>query len=139
MLLLQITVAAHAFVYVGNPPLTLQVVREEGDLSSGSVEVTGVRVHRCGGGYTDYPIDELVDPTEPQTLVIAGGDLCAVSVGWSTDLVVASAAFEVRYEHAWTTVLLTGAARDEAELAPLVVDSGTFTGSEPALRVTITD
>ncbi|MCB9687906.1 MAG: hypothetical protein H6735_22890 [Alphaproteobacteria bacterium] len=128
---------AQAFVYVGNPPLTLQVVRDEADLTSGSVDLLGVRVHKCAGGYDDYEIDEVVDPTEPFTVTIAGGNLCAVTVGWSSDLTVTNGSFVLRYEYAYTTVMLSGAAYDEEPLVPFVVDSGTFSGSKPDLRITI--
>ena len=128
---------AEAYVYVGNPPLTLQVVRTEGDLVAGSAVLLGVRVHTCGGGYTDYLVDEGIDPTETWTTTIAGGDLCGVTVRWDSDVLVATSSFEVRYEYPTSAIVLTGAAYDPVALAPLVVESGTFSGSSPKVRVTL--
>ncbi len=48
---------AHAWIYVGNPKLTVEVNRPEGDFVSGSVDLHQVRMHLCAGGYTTYAVD----------------------------------------------------------------------------------
>jgi hypothetical protein len=132
-----LTAPAAAYVYIGNPPLTVQVLRSEGDLTSGSAWLRGVRVHTCGGGYTDYTADVAIDPTEGWSTTITGGDLCGVTVRWETDVVVASSAFELAYEYPTSAVELTGSAYDQVALTPFVVESGTFSGSNPKVRITI--
>lgn len=136
-LLLALTNTADAFVFIGNPKLMVEAVRTEGDLTDGQVYLDAVRVHKCGGGYTDYPIDEWIDPVEGWETTISGGDLCGASVKWGSDLMVESSAFELRYEQMVTQVVFASAAGGEEELTPFVVESGSFSGSNPVLMVTL--
>jgi hypothetical protein len=138
-LLFLLFLPAHAYVYVGNPPLTVRIVRPEGDLASGSVWLLGIRVHKCGGGYDEYAADLLIDPTDGWSTQIAGGNLCSVSVRWFSDVLVLSETFEIRYEYPTTQVQLTGAAYDQSALSPFVVESGSFFGSPPQVQITIAD
>src|SRR5262245_55895116 len=78
---------AEAIIYVGNPVnLSFYVDRAQHDLVEGSVVLDTVRVRACGGGYTDYEVDALIDPVAGYDLDIAGGDYCGVSLYWSTDM-----------------------------------------------------
>lgn len=128
---------AQAYVYIGNPPLKLKVVRAEGDLISGDAVLEGVRVYYCGGGYDDYEANVSIDPTQVWTTTITGGDLCSISARWDSDVTVGSSAFEVRYEGLVTSITLTGATVDTTQWSSVQVDSGTFTGSLPQLAVQI--
>ena len=73
-LFLALASSAHAFVFIGNPKLHLEVSRAEADLTGGDAYVDLVRVHACGGGYTDYAVEQWVDPTDGWDTTIAGGD-----------------------------------------------------------------
>ncbi|MCA9493973.1 MAG: hypothetical protein KC621_28795, partial [Myxococcales bacterium] len=52
LLLLSALSPAHAVTYDGTPVLTFRVDRPAADYVSGSVELEGVRVFHCAGGYT---------------------------------------------------------------------------------------
>ena len=131
------TDSASAYVYAGNPALTIHVERNEADLLAGSGVLKGVRVYICGGGYDDYEVDESIDPVEGWSTTIEGGDLCGVAVRWDSDVDLWATSFSVRYEELVTAVTLTGASSDDVAFTPLVVTAGTFSGSAPRLVVTI--
>ncbi len=136
-LFLALASSAHAFVFIGNPKLHLEVSRAEADLTGGDAYVDLVRVHACGGGYTDYAVEQWVDPTDGWDTTIAGGDLCGVSVKWGSDVSVQSSTFALRYEQLVTQVPFTTSTGGATSLTPLVVESGTLTGSPPVLQATL--
>jgi len=136
-LLLALTNTADAFVFIGNPKLKIEAVRTESDLVDGEAYLDAVRVHKCGGGYTDYQIDQWIDPVEGWETTISGGNLCGASVKWGSDLLVESSSFQLRYEQVVTHVPFASVAGGEEELTPFVVESGSFSGSNPMLMVTL--
>ena len=79
---------ADAGVLIGNPNLGFRVDRQQGDYTGGDVTVEKVRVFDCGGGYTDYVIDKVVDPVVGYELAINGGHLCSATWFWDTDFEV---------------------------------------------------
>lgn len=133
-ILLSTSTPAHAYVYWGNPEFKLSIDRTEGDLVSGVADLAGIRVHKCGGGYTDYVADETIDPIVPWTTTIEGGDLCAVEVLWDSVVQVWSSAFALKSNSASHVFYLEGATA-QVPLTPFVVTGGTFSGSTPNIHV----
>lgn len=127
---------AHAFVYVGNPNLGFRVDRPADDYLSGSVVLTKVRVHKCGGGYTDYPVGATVDPVAGGTVPIGAGDLCFATFFWGSTMEIDGPAYSLEVDDSTTTVTL-GAEIAPVALTPYEVTSGTMTGGGPWLLVDV--
>jgi hypothetical protein len=127
---------AGATLYTGNPDLGFRVDRPQGDYTDGEVVLDKVRVHHCGGGSTDYDIDETVDPVEGYSLTISGGDHCGVTWFWDSDLDIDGSGsygtFTVRFSEASTGVTLDTEI-DPVALTPYEVVSGTMSGGGPWL------
>jgi hypothetical protein len=128
--------AAHATVYTGNPNIDFHVDRPmQHDLVSGDVTLDHVRVSYCGGGHTDYAVNDVVDPVAGYSLTINGGDLCSVTFAWSTSMYLDGSNFTVGYDATSTTVQV--GANMSASLSPYRVVSGNPSGGAPVLFVTI--
>lgn len=130
---------AEAIIYAGNPHLDLTVQRAEADLDSGEVDLAKLRLHACGGGYTDHEVDETIDPVAGYGLDIDAGDWCAVTVYWDTAMVLDAdngSPFTLEVDHASTYVPLS-ASIQPVDLVPFDVVSGSVSGSAPSLRVEI--
>ena len=136
MLSLLLLASAHATLYFGNPNLGFRVDRPAGDYVAGSVTLDKVRVHHCGGGFTDYEVDSVIDPVAGYTLTIAGGDHCALTFAWASALVIEGhgslGPFTVRYAAGATTVPLSEEIAPVA-LTPYSVASGSMSGGAPWL------
>ncbi len=126
---------SEAYVFVGNPKLNVVVDRSESDLVDGTASLDKVRVHQCGGGYTDYEIDAWIDPVNGWGTTIGGGNLCAISLKWHTDVWVESTAFLLRYEELTTTFTLTSSGTGTVSFSPFVVEEGSFSGSTPNFAI----
>jgi hypothetical protein len=128
---------AHAYVFIGNPKASLTIERDEGDLIDGSALIDTVRVHACGGGYTDVTVDTWIDPVAGWQFTLPSGDLCGVSVRWGDDVLLDAPTFTLRYEQLATHVPFTSSTGGEVVLSPLTVDSGTWTGAAPRLVISV--
>ena len=130
---------ARAWIYCGNPDLGFRVDRPAHDYTYGSVYLSKVRVYNCGTGYTDYTVNETIDPTVGHTLGITGGDLCSAVAYWGSTMVIhgngSSGAFTVEYSETTTTVDLDHATIPPVQLTPYEVTSGTMSGGSPWLGV----
>lgn len=127
---------AEAYVYWGNPEFKLEISRTEGDLIGGQVDLIGVRIYKCGGGFNDYIADATIDPTDGWTTTITGGNLCGARVFWGSDGTVWSNAFTLKSDVDRSDVPLTGTT-SSAAWEDWVVASGSFSGSSPVVKVTI--
>lgn len=132
------TVAAHAFVYAGNPKLTLEV--ESGDdLTDGEVTLDVVRVHACGGGSTDYQVNEEIDPVAGYELDIGGGDLCSVTLFWSDDMLLHGVEGGVPFslEHVQSSTQVDISGQPEWTALPTDGVNGFVYAGNPKLHVTV--
>jgi hypothetical protein len=131
-----VSTTAHAFIYVGNPNLGFRVDRPAGDYVSGSVVLTKVRVHKCGGGYVDYPVGATVDPVAGGSVPIGAGNLCFATFYWGSTMEVDGPAYTLEVEDSTTTVTL-GEEISPVALTPYTVVSGTMSGGGPWLLVDV--
>lgn len=136
MWLVSLSSLALAVQYQGTPALTFRVDRPAGDYVEGAVGLEKLRIHHCGGGFTDVTVGAGVDPTDPTTVGIPAGDHCAVTFHWSTALVVDGPAFTVRYAEETTTVVLDTEIAPKL-LSPWTVIAGTMSGAGPWLLVDV--
>jgi hypothetical protein len=131
---------AQSTIYWGNPNLGFRVDRPAGDYTGGAVTLDRVRIHHCGGGSTDYPVGQTIDPVAGYSLQIAGGDHCSVTLTWSTSMDVEGdgslGSFTVRYGQETTTVELSAEIAPVA-LTPYSVVSGSMSGGAPWLMMSI--
>ncbi len=128
---------AHAYIFIGNPGTTISV-DPAGGLTEAEATVDAIRVHKCGGGYTTFDIDETVDLIAGITIDIQPGDLCGVSVDWGSDVTFGTDAWSGTYDEPYTSVTLDGSPSTvSTALTPFEVTSGTFSGSPPRLVVTV--
>ena len=138
--LLLLTPKAEAVIYVGNPDLGFRIDRPADDYVGGTVTLTKVRVSHCGGGFTDYAVNQTLDPVAVYTLPIAAGDHCSVTYYWGSALLIdgegSQGLFTVRYAQATTTVTLK-ADIDPVALSPYSVVSGSMSGGAPWLLMDI--
>jgi hypothetical protein len=123
---------AHAFIYVGNPSLGFRVDRPQADYVDGAVHLDKIRVHHCGGGYTDVTVDQTLDPVALNHVAIPAGDHCSLTWYWGGDLDVDGASYTVRYAEATTTVVLDAEIPPKS-LSPYSVVSGSMSGGGPWL------
>jgi hypothetical protein len=127
---------AHAIYYIGNPNLGFKVDRPAHDYVGGSVGLTKVRVHHCGGGYTDYSVGQTIDPVDGYDIPIASGDYCELTFYWSSVMDITGPSYTVRYSESTTSVTLD-APIDPVALMPYSVVSGSMSGAGPSLIVVI--
>ncbi|MCB9678035.1 MAG: hypothetical protein H6737_23245 [Alphaproteobacteria bacterium] len=136
LLALFVSPNADAYVFWGNPTLKLEIDRSEGDLTGGTVDLLGVRVHKCSGAYADYYADQTIDPVVGWSTTIAGGNICQVQVRWDSDGQVWSSAFTLKSSVLVTSVDIDAPVSSEP-WSPYVVASGSFSGSDPEVVITI--
>jgi hypothetical protein len=131
---------AHAVIYTGNPDLGFRVDRPADDYIDGTVDLAKVRVHHCAGGYTDYTVDDTIDPVQVNHVAIAAGNECGLTFYWDSNLDIdgygSLGAFTVRYSEATTYVPLSTDI-DPVALTPYTVVSGSMSGGSPWLMVSI--
>lgn len=124
---------ARAYVFIGNPVAKGVVDRPAHDLVGGSATLDKVRMHRCGGGYVDYPVGASIDPTEMWSVAIDAGDWCGLSVVWDGAVSIDGPSFTVSYEEPYTSVGIDGPDPSSTPLTPFTVVDGTFSGTSPRL------
>ncbi len=131
---------AHAYIYVGNPVLTLKLDRVPGDITAGDATIDGVRVHTCGGGYVDFVLDDVADLAAGWSTTVDSGDLCGVSVDWGSSVDATNGSWAVAYDEPTTSFTLDGnPAQVSVGLTPFSVVSGTWSGPPVLLTLTLTD
>lgn len=127
-----------AIVHGGNPNLHFEVQQGPGYLTEGSVDLDKVRVELCGGGFTDYQVDDTIDPVDGFDLTISGGDLCGVELFWDSEMFLDGVgplgAFSLSYDKASTYVPLP--AQPQA-LTPWTPETGIVHGGNPNLTLSI--
>ncbi len=135
-LLLLVAPPAAAVTYDGTPWLTFHVDRPAGDYVGGEVDLTGVRVHHCGGGYTDVAVNDTFDPVAGGGFAVPSGDHCSLTFAWGSALEIDGPSFTVSYSETTTAVPLDTPI-DAVYLSPYTVVSGSMSGYGPWLYVTI--
>lgn len=133
-LLTLLTNPANAWNTSTNPQIVVKVVRDEADLTGGYAELDGVRVHYCGGGYTDYTANATFDPVQGWSATINGGNLCMVEVIWDSSTFVWSEDFELKSSVTSHNVKIT-TSENATDWTPFMLADGTFWGSDPKLIV----
>jgi hypothetical protein len=128
---------AHAYIYVGNPELTVRVARPAGDLTASSAHLARIREHKCGGGTVDVWIDETVDLRAGFTVSVPGGDLCGFSFDWDSAVVTSTSGWTVSYAESFTSVAMPDAPTGWTALTPFTVTAGSFSGDAPRLLVSV--
>ena len=140
LLLLLTAEKAHAVYYAGNPDMGFRVDRPADDYIDGTVTLDKVRAHHCAGGYTDYPVDDTIDPVQVNHVAIASGNECGLTFYWDSNLDIDGHGnlgdFTVRYAEATTYVALSTDIEPVA-LTPYTVVSGSMSGGSPWLMVSI--
>jgi hypothetical protein len=116
----------------------LQVDRAAGDLTSAVGTLDAVRMHACGGGYTDFAVDEELDLTTQVTVTVSAGAWCGVSALWGSSLVISNGSWTVEYAEPYTSAVIDSNPEDTSvALTPVDVVSGTPSGLPPRLYVTV--
>ncbi|MES2641728.1 MAG: hypothetical protein V4850_19705 [Myxococcota bacterium] len=133
---------AHASVYIGNPALWVHVDRPAHDFTAADVLLEGIEVHYCGGGSTEYPVDEIIDPVAGWGMEIGGGNLCGVTFHWDSVLVIDGTrngtSFSVGFGNASAnTYVPIGSTIWPVALTPVQVLAGTFPAGSPLLLMTL--
>jgi hypothetical protein len=133
---------AHASVYVGNPALWVHVDRPAHDFTTADVLLEGVEVHYCGGGSSEYVVDENIDLVDGWGITIGGGNLCGVTFHWDSVLVIDGirngVGFSVGYGNASAnTHVPIGSTIGPVALTPVQVLGGTFPSGSPLLLMTL--
>lgn len=136
-LALGISHTAQAWLFLGNPKISIAVDRPEVDLVSATVVLDQVRVHKCGGGYTDYAVDETIDAVAGWDITVTGGDLCGVSFDWDSTMAIEGDDWALDYDEVRTSVTLDGSTTVWTGLTPFTVTEGEFSGNPPRLYVTV--
>jgi hypothetical protein len=139
--LLLVSSPAWAYVWFGNPPdVRIEIDRLEHDLVAATATVDAVRMHACGGGYTDYGVGQTLDLTSPVTLTVGTGAWCGASVVWGSAVTVTNGTWTVVYDDPYTSVAIDADPDTTAQpLTPFDVTSGTFSGYAPRLVLSIAD
>lgn len=134
-------VTAWGYVWFGNPQgVVVSIERPEDDLASATAAVTAVRMHACGGGYTDYPVGATLDLTDPITVEIDAGAWCGASVRWGSAVTVSNGSWTTSYTEPYTSVTIDEDPEDASvALTPFDVVSGSFSGNAPRLRIHLAD
>lgn len=127
---LALSTSASAGIYTGMPDMTFTAGRHDNDLISAIAEVDGVRIHNCGGGYTDYGVGDTVDLVKGFTITINGGNLCAAEIFWDSDIYITGGGFTLKSSPSSTIVDLDPLA--PGYLNPFSVVSGTMPNPENA-------
>jgi hypothetical protein len=122
--------------YSGTPIVDFRVDRPADDYIDGTVTLTKIRVHACGGGYTDVTVGQTIDPVAVQSVQIPAGDHCQLTFYWSTSLDIDGPTYTVRYSSSTTAVPLS-ADIEPVYLSPWSVVSGSMSGGGPWLLVDI--
>jgi len=134
---------AQAVIYGGNPHITFTADRLEADLDEGDVTIEKVRMHYCGGGYTDITVDEQVDLVAGWGLDFAPGNYCAVKLFWDTDLLLDGTdtnnnAFTISHDAAFTHIgLTTGSSTVALSQVDWIV--GVIYGGNPHITSVVTE
>jgi len=129
--------SAHAYIFVGNPEAGIQLVVPGATLTYADADVDYVRVHKCGGGYDQFDVDDTVDLAAGFTVAIDPGDLCGVSVKWASDVDFGASGFDATYSEGHTSVTLDGSPSTVwTGLTPFTVVSGDLPAM-PRLVVTV--
>lgn len=136
VLLLSALAPAFAITYDGTPVLTVRVDRPAQDFVSGSVELTGVRVFHCGGGYTDVAVGSTIDPVAGTSFFIPSGDHCQITFWWATVMEIEGSGFTLEVDDTLTPVPLDEPI-DPVYLSSWTVTSGSMSGYGPWLVVSI--
>lgn len=127
-----------AIVHGGNPNLHIHVDQAAGYLTQGSVDLDKVRVESCGGGFTDYQVDQSIDPVAGFDLSISGGDLCGVELFWDSEMMLDGSgpqgAFSLSYDQTSTWIALP--AQPQA-LTPWTPETGIVHGGNPNIYLSI--
>lgn len=123
---------ALAYVLVGNP--TAFTANHTG-LVSAVGTIDSVEAHHCtGGGSTVHIVDDEVDLANGFELDVYGGDICAITVVWASDLVLTGSGWTLTYSRDETSMTLdTSTGEASAALIPYTVTSGTFSGAPVSL------
>jgi hypothetical protein len=128
---------ASAYVYIGNPIVTVVATRLQGDLTTTAGHLDTLRVHKCAGGYVDYEVDQTIDLVDGWTSTIAPGDYCGVSLHWGSSLEISNGSWTAEYDEPYTAFPVDGLDPVAQSLTPFTITSGTFSGNAPKLVVTV--
>lgn len=117
--------SAHAYIFVGNPEAGVRLEVPGASLTYADADVDFIRVHQCGGGYTQFEVDAAVDLVAGFTVDIDPGNLCGVSVKWASDVDFGGSGFDATYSEGHTSVTLGGSPSTVwTGLTPFTVVSG---------------
>ena len=137
-LLSNLPAISSAIVHGGNPNVHFHVDQAPGYLTQGSVDLDKVRVEYCAGGFSDYTVDETIDPVAGFDLSISGGDLCSIELFWDSEMMLDGAgplgAFSLNYNQTSTWVPLP--AQPQA-LTPWTPEAGIVHGGNPNIYLSI--
>ncbi len=137
LVLLLCSTQAHAWIYSGNHKVSILVDRPEADLDAATVVLDRIRMHKCGGGYTDYEIDQSIDAASGWSTTVSGGSLCGISFDWDTDMLIDTQDWSATYSEYRTSQTLDGTETVWTALTPFTVTEGQFFGKAPRLYVSL--
>jgi len=105
------------------------------------MSIDKIRVHNCGGGYTDYAMsgERINIPFATDSGIAKGivaGNYCGLTFYWGSEIDINGSGFTVEYSEATTAVALNTVI-DPVYLSPYTVISGSMSGLGPWLHVTI--
>lgn len=134
--LFALPVTASAGIYGGNPKIMVELERYEDDITVAVADVAQVDVVHCDDTVDEYIVGEEVDLEAGWSLDIDGGDLCRVVIEWDSVIEAESAAWTIEVSRNNTTIPVDGPIPGQV-MAPFTVTSGTYSGTNPVLQLTI--
>jgi hypothetical protein len=134
-----VSTPAFAWTWFDNlPVVSVRINRSTNDVTSAVGYVEDIRMHKCGGGFTDYAVDQTIDLKNAFTKTVGTGDWCGVSVRWGSNVAITNGAWTVQYSELFTALPIDSKpATMNTALTPYDVSTPTFSGTAPRLYVTV--
>lgn len=143
LLLLGLAVATPAWAYVwfGNPSnVIVRIDRAAGDITSATGTLAAIRMHACGGGSTDFAVNQTLDLTTPYTRTVSPGAWCGVSAVWASEVEISNGSWTVVHDEALTSLEIeANPEQGSTAMTPFDVTAGTFSGFAPRLYFTVVE
>ena len=129
------SLAAPAFIWVGNP--AAHVALDGDGLVSASATIERVTVVYCDDTTADVEVDEAISLGSGVDVVLPGGDICALDVQFNGAVSAAQQGAAGSSASPSVLVEVDGGGAHSADLSGFQVTSGTWSGGEPVVVVSM--
>jgi len=130
-----LALTVHAFVWVGNPTLHVEV--DGDDLVSASATVETVTVVYCDDTTEEVGVDQAISLGSGVDVQVPGGDICAIDVLFDGTVSAAQQAAAGSASSPSVQVPVDSAGPHAADLTGFQITQGTWSGDEPVVVVTM--